>query len=85
MYPMQIAVEMETASRIAKEIVGQGGFQDLLRLLQAHLVGQSLEIPSRQIARKILDYTSKYGEGGFQGRLQQIAVEINRHDPGVLQ
>lgn len=76
MFPILIQIDHETAERIRKPIIGVGGFQDLLKLLQDHLKGQALEIPGLDVGRRIVRYARQYGRGGFEGRLEKIADEI---------
>lgn len=55
-------------SLLMKAVNGKGGFQTLLRGLQRELRGNTL-ILTPVLEAKVLRYRSKYGGGGFQGRL----------------
>lgn len=83
MNPIRIQIDAETAAHIRKPVNGEGGFQDLLRLLQSRLSDQTITISSRQEAERIVRYSGKYGEGGFEGRLANIANEITQMMPNL--
>lgn len=58
----------EEVGLLTRPVRGQGGFQSLLRVLQAGLRGRVLTITPANGVR-IRRYSARYGSGGFQGRL----------------
>jgi hypothetical protein len=60
---------------LGRPVVGQGGFQSLLRQIQASLVDDELTLTPELIG-KIVRYVQDYGGGGFQGRLDTILDEL---------
>lgn len=76
MQAVEILLDDDFVERINRPVNGQGGFQDLLRLLQNGLSGNTLIIDSEEVAERILRYADQYGEGGFENRLRGIADQI---------
>ena len=66
----------EAIEALGRPVVGQGGFQSLLRQIQALLVGNELTLTPELIGR-IVRYVQDYGGGGVQGRLDTILVDCN--------
>ena len=62
---------------LRRPVVGQGGFQSLLRHLQKRLEGNELTLSPDLIA-KIVRYVRDYGGGGFQGRLDTVLSELKK-------
>jgi len=62
---------------LGRPVVGQGGFQTLLRQMQAAVQGRDLSLTPDQVA-KVVRYVEKYGQGGFQGRLDTVLAELRR-------
>jgi hypothetical protein len=62
---------------LARPVVGQGGFQSLLRQLQALLSNGELTLTPELIA-KMVRYVQEYGQGGFQGRLDTVLEELKK-------
>jgi hypothetical protein len=58
-----------------KPVNGQGGFQDLLRSLGAQRQGNQQSFTSAQ-AERVLRYSSKYGQGGFEDRLLTFVEKV---------
>jgi hypothetical protein len=63
-----INLTSDELSRLLKPVRGEGGWQRLLRKLQAQLRGPELSLTPQDVAR-ICRYREKYGDGGWQGRL----------------
>ena len=69
----EIAMEL-TADQIGfleRPVRGQGGYQSLLRRLRGNLSGSLLRL-TRSDCEKVVRYSRRYGEGGFQTRLRSI-------------
>lgn len=64
----QIVLSSAETSLLMKPVNGHGGFQTLLRDLQRELRGTTLTL-TPSLEAKVSRYRSKYGAGGFQGRL----------------
>jgi hypothetical protein len=64
-----IALSDHELARLLMPVRGEGGWQRLLRKLQAQLNGSVLSLTAQDLAR-IRRYRDKYGNGGWQGRLQ---------------
>lgn len=72
-----ISLTQEEIDRLRRPIRGVGGFQSLLERLQARLRGGNLELNLEDVER-IARYVQQYGEGGFQGRLEGVLIELRR-------
>jgi hypothetical protein len=59
-----------------RPVVGQGGFQSLLRRIQRELGDGSDLLLTVGTIERIARYVERYGEGGFQGRLRYILDEL---------
>lgn len=64
---------------LRRRVNGEGGFQNLLRSLQGNLDRKTgiLTVTGDQFER-IRRYTSEYGWGGFEGRLEAIRRSFPR-------
>ena len=62
---------------LGRAVVGRGGFQTLLRQLQASVQGRDLTLTPEQVA-KVVRYVQEYGQGGFQGRLDTVLIELRK-------
>ena len=72
--------ELELLSR---PVEGQGGFQDILKLMQSRLQGDQLSVSGTE-AERIVRYVEEYGVGGFQERLSPLADRLRtRLDAGA--
>lgn len=71
--PEQVKLTGDEAERLMRPVVGQGGFQSLLRGLQYNFDASTgvLIIDDNQIER-IVRYTTEYGWGGFEGRIDGV-------------
>jgi hypothetical protein len=74
---MKIIVELskESLAVLQKQVNGTGGWQDLLRKIQQNINGNELILSVEDVAR-IIRYSIKYGEGGFENRLFPVTNEI---------
>jgi hypothetical protein len=77
MQKLVVRVDLSVAAlqALGKPVVGQGGFQSLLRQLQAQISDAAL-ILTPALITKIVRYVKKYGQGGFQGRLDTVLAEL---------
>ena len=73
-----IALTPDEAERLSRPIHGQGGFQTLLRRLQAQLIDDSQIVLGLADVRRIVRYQARYGTGGFQGRLEAVISALSR-------
>lgn len=64
--------ELELLSR---PVEGQGGFQNILRLMQSRLQDDHLAVTEDE-AERIARYVEEYGGGGFQERLRPLAERL---------
>lgn len=71
--PEHVKLNADEAERINRPVAGQGGFQSLLRGLQRNFDASTrlLTLTDEQIER-IVRYTTEYGWGGFEGRLDGV-------------
>ena len=65
---MRIVLSNDEVTLLLKPVVGQGGWQSLLRRLQRQLEGSVLVLGPADV-QKIVRYRERYGSGGWQGRL----------------
>jgi len=70
---MKIMIQLsnEAVDLLNRKVNGTGGWQSLLENLQSQLVGNFLVLNPSDIG-KIIRYTTEYGTGGFEDRLQPI-------------
>ena len=73
-----IDLNPDEAERLSRLIRGQGGFQSLLRRLQAQLTDDSQMVLGLADVRRIVRYQARYGTGGFQGRLEAVISALSR-------
>lgn len=73
-----IALKTEEKETLLRPIHGQDGFQSLLRRLQSQMNQESQLVLEIGDVRKIVRYWSRYGTGGFQGRLQSVLSALRR-------
>jgi hypothetical protein len=73
MMERRIELTPDEAKILCRPVNGDGGFQSLLRGLQQKLDTKTgvLMVSDVQFER-IIRYTSQYGWGGFEGRLEAI-------------
>ena len=69
----RIELTLDEIAILRRPVNGDGGFQSLLRSLQRNLDRKSgiLTVTGDQFDR-IVRYTSQYGWGGFEGRLEAV-------------
>ncbi|OFW05442.1 MAG: hypothetical protein A3I61_14605 [Acidobacteria bacterium RIFCSPLOWO2_02_FULL_68_18] len=77
MTTVRITLGPKALEVLGRPVVGQGGFQTLLRQMQAAVQGRDLSLTPDQVA-KVVRYVEKYGQGGFQGRLDTVLAELRR-------
>jgi hypothetical protein len=58
--------------KLQRPVVGRGGFQSLLRDLQRRTQNGNELVLTPALASRIARYVQKYGNGGFQGRLDVV-------------
>jgi hypothetical protein len=68
-----VTLTKKAARAIRRPVHGVGGFQGLLRLLQANLKGETLTL-TPALAERTRRYIDDYGAGGFQYRLGMIGA-----------
>jgi dihydroxyacid dehydratase/phosphogluconate dehydratase len=75
--PFMAVLKPAEASALMREVNGQGGFQSLLRALQKQFDRQTstVTLTGEQI-EKINRYTTEYGAGGFEDRLDGVRREL---------
>lgn len=74
---MRFKLPAEAADALRRPVVGQGGFQSLLRQLQSLLNDGELTLTPELIA-KMVRYVQDYGQGGFRGRLDTALEELKK-------
>lgn len=72
---VRIDLSAAAVQALQKPVVGQGGFQSLLRQLQGQVDKGALTLTPALIT-KIVRYVREYGQGGFQGRLDTVLEEL---------
>jgi len=77
MVTLTFQLSTEAVGALLRPVVGEGGFQSLLRQLQASLDNDKLTLTSDLIA-KMVRYVRDYGQGGFQGRLDAVLGELKK-------
>jgi len=82
--PVRIIFDLneDEIEKLNRDIQGQGGFQSLLGKLQSKLHDHSLTLDLDEI-EMIARYVNRYGEGGFQGRLEGVLSELRRLANGL--
>lgn len=76
MITVRFSLGVDAAEALARPVVGQGGFQSLLRQLQ-ELADEHHELTlTPELISKIVRYVQDYGRGGFQGRLDTVLEEL---------
>lgn len=73
-----IGLTADEVERLMRPVNGQGGFQSILRRMQEQLnENQQLVLTIFDI-RQIVRYSTRYGGGGFQGRLDAVLEALRR-------
>lgn len=82
---IEVVLSKEDLVELNKPIVGEGGFQDLLRRLQGYIVPNtnSVRIPIEEL-ETLVRYAMSYGQGGWQGRLTSLVESIREITTTVL-
>jgi hypothetical protein len=63
-------------ARLQRPVNGEGGFQSLLRELQRRVQNDSELVLTPALAARIARYVKRYGNGGFQGRLDAVLAVL---------
>lgn len=71
---MEVQLSETAAARLRRPVSGQGGFQRLLRKLQARLSGSVVTVDAADV-EKLRRYSHAYGRGGFQTRTRPSAAD----------
>jgi precorrin-6B methylase 2 len=69
---MQLALSDADRRRLMRPVRGSGGFQSLLRTLQRRLRPDGTLTLDAATAERVMRYCTRYGSGGFQGRLLSL-------------
>ena len=77
---VKVVIELaeEEVELLSRPIRGQGGFQTLLRRLKSQLNEESQLVLRIDDVKQIVRYWSRYGTGGFQGRLEAVLSALKR-------
>jgi hypothetical protein len=70
-----IELERDEVEYLRRPVVGSGGFQSLLRHLNAQLVADRLVLTEGD-AERLVRYARAYGQGGFQHRLGRVVDQV---------
>ena len=72
---VDVVIHLDTAAKelLAKEIKGDGGFQNIMRKIQGSVIGGNKLVLCEGLYKKIIEYqAANDGDGGFQGRMRSI-------------
>ena len=74
---MKIIIELpnEVLRLLSRTVIGDGGWQGLLRKIQQNISGNELLLGVEDVG-KIIRYALDYGQGGYEDRLLPIVKEI---------
>lgn len=78
MTTIRIELGADALAALRKPIVGEGGFQSLLRTLQAQIADVNVLVLTPDLTERIARYVHDYGQGGFQGRLETVLEELRK-------
>jgi len=79
-----IVMPAELQTRMAKPVTGEGGWQSLMKGLQAHVDGSHLELPQALLI-KMVPMATQYGAGGYQGVIRWIlCLLMAQHSDAIL-
>lgn len=76
MVTVTVPLTEDAVGVLNRPVVGQGGFQNLLRDLQDQLGTGSQLVLTPDLIERIVRYVQGYGQGGFQGRLDTVLAEL---------
>ena len=62
--------------KLQRPVNGRGGFQSLLRELQRRIQNGNELVLTPALAARIARYVQRYGNGGFQGRLDAVLAVL---------
>lgn len=91
-YPIQLPSEL--GERLMKPVIGQGGWQDLVKVLQAHVetkdapvglpVEYAMDLPE-VLMHRMIPYAVKFGSGGYQSMIRWIlCLVLQQHEASIL-
>jgi len=72
---LTVRLSEDVVERLSRPIVGEGGFQGILRLLRDRTEDGTLSVAVGE-AQRIVRYVDDYGGGGFQQRLRPLADSL---------
>lgn len=78
MTTIRIELGPDALAALRKPIVGEGGFQSLLRTLQSQIADANVLVLTPDLTEQIARYVHDYGQGGFQGRLETVLEELRK-------
>ena len=78
MTSIRIELGPDALAALRKPIAGQGGFQSLLRPLQAQVADANIVVLTPEMVDRVGRYVREYGKGGFQGRLDTVLGELRK-------
>ncbi len=78
MTTIRIELGPDALAALRKPIVGEGGFQSLLRTLQSQVADANVLVLTPDLTERIGRYVHDYGQGGFQGRLETVLEELRK-------
>jgi hypothetical protein len=72
-----ITLTADEESALMRKVNGSGGFQSLLRMLQRSYDKDTRTVRlSGDEVERIVRYTTEYGWGGFEGRLEALRDKL---------
>jgi len=75
---VRVELSPDAVEALMRPVVGSGGFQSLLRTLQAGVMADQTLILTPDLLERIARYVKSYGRGGFQGRLDAVLTQLTR-------
>jgi hypothetical protein len=69
---IRVVLPQTAIAKLERPVNGKGGFQSLLRELQRRVQNGNELVLTLVLAARIARYVHKYGNGGFQGRLDAV-------------
>jgi hypothetical protein len=73
---IRVGLTPAAIARLQRPVNGEGGFQSLLRELQRRVENDSELVLTPALAARIARYVKRYGNGGFQGRLDAVLAVL---------
>lgn len=69
---IRVTLPPAAIAKLQRPVNGEGGFQSLLRMLQRRVERGNELVLTPELAARIARYVQRYGDGGFQGRLDAV-------------